>query len=109
MVGGLAAGYFTALLPRLGWNVHRARLTVFFVCSLLTASAVPAAFVPSGPLFLALLMVVGFASLGLFPIYYSFNQELSAKNQGKVGGSLGFAAWAMLCRAASRAYRGSLI
>ena len=42
------------------------------------------------------MLVIGFASLGLFPIYYSLNQELSAKNQGKVGGSLGFTTWVVL-------------
>lgn len=93
MFGSLASGWLTAHLAHRGWNVHRSRLTVFLLFALLTALAVPAAFATRGPMLLGLLLLVAFGSLGLFPIYYSFNQEISAKNQGKVGGSLGFAAW----------------
>jgi ACS family hexuronate transporter-like MFS transporter len=95
-VGSLAAGWLTAALPRWGWNVHRARLAVFLVCGLLTAMVIPAAFLPKGNLLLACLLLTGFGSLGLFPIYYSLNQEISARNQGKVGGSLAFSTWGML-------------
>jgi ACS family hexuronate transporter-like MFS transporter len=94
--GSLAAGSLTSVLPRLGWNVHRARLTAYLLFALLSSLGVAAAFAPRGMLLLALLLVVAFGSLGLFPIYYSFNQEISARNQGKVGGSLGFVAWAVL-------------
>jgi ACS family hexuronate transporter-like MFS transporter len=38
-------------------------------------------------------LVVAFGSLGLFPVFYSLNQELSGRHQGKVGGSLGFCTW----------------
>jgi MFS transporter, ACS family, hexuronate transporter len=93
LFGSLTCGWLTAHLAGRGWNVHRARLTVFFVFALLTALSVPAAFASRGPLLLGLLLMVAFGSLGLFPIYYSFNQEISARNQGKVGGSLGFVAW----------------
>ncbi len=93
MLGSLACGWLTAHLARRGWNVHRARLGVFLLFALLTAMSVPAAFASRGPMLLLLLLLVAFGSLGLFPIYYSFNQEISARNQGKVGGSLGFAAW----------------
>jgi hypothetical protein len=68
-------------------------LSVFLVFSLLTAMIVPAAFLPKGPLLLSCLLVVAFGSLGLFPVYYSMNQEVSATHQGKVGGSLGFSTW----------------
>jgi hypothetical protein len=50
----------------------------------------------AGPLFLATLLVVAFGTLGLFPIYYSLNQEISARNQGKVSGTLSFATWGLL-------------
>jgi len=99
--GSLAAGWLTAALPRWGWNVHRARLAVFLLCGLLSAMVIPAAFLPKGNpfldnLLLACLLLTGFGSLGLFPIYYSLNQEISARNQGKVGGSLAFSTWGML-------------
>jgi ACS family hexuronate transporter-like MFS transporter len=93
LVGSLAAGWLTAHLARSGWNVHRARLAVFFGCAALSAALVPTAFLGRGPLLLACLLTTACGSLGLFPIYYSLNQELSAKHQGKVGGLLGFLAW----------------
>lgn len=94
--GSLASGWLTLRLVSRDWNVHRARLTVFLVFALLSSMSIPAAFMPAGPLLLGMLLVVAFGSLGLFPIYYSLNQELSAKNQGKVGGTLGFSTWALL-------------
>lgn len=95
-IGALLAGWLTSALPRRGWNVHRARLAVFLGCGLLSAMVIPAAFLPKGNALLACLLLVAFGSLGLFPIYYSLNQEISAKNQGKVGGSLAFSTWGML-------------
>jgi ACS family hexuronate transporter-like MFS transporter len=94
--GSLASGGFIAWLAAKGWNVHRARLTTFLLFALLTALVVPAAFMPTGILLLGCLLVVAFGSLGLFPVYYSLNQELSARHQGKVGGSLGFSTWFIL-------------
>lgn len=94
--GSLACGGLTAWLSRRGWNVHRARLLTFLIFSLLSTMAIPAAFVPGGPWLFGALLVVAFGSLGLFPIYYSLNQEISARHQGKVGGSLAFATWSIL-------------
>lgn len=91
--GSLASGAVTVWLARSGWNVHRARLVTFFSFAALSSLAMPAAFVSRGPLLLGLMLLVAFGSLGLFPIYYSLNQEISGKHQGKVGGSLGFSAW----------------
>lgn len=91
--GSLACGALTVWLAKRGWNVHRARLMTFLGFAVLSSLAMPAAFVSRGPLLLALLLLVAFGSLGLFPIYYSLNQEISGKHQGKVGGSLGFSAW----------------
>lgn len=94
--GSIASGALTAGLARSGWNVHRARLAAFLIFSLLSSLAILAAFMPRGPALLGTLLIVAFGSLGLFPIYYSFNQEISAKHQGKVGGSLGFSTWGIL-------------
>jgi len=62
----------------------------------LVACSVPAAFQPRGPLLLGLLLLIAFGSLGVAPIYYSLNQEMSGRNQGKVGGSLSFLLWLIL-------------
>jgi MFS transporter, ACS family, hexuronate transporter len=94
--GSLASGLMTARLVRKGRNVHSARLTTFLVFAIMSSFAIPAAFLPTGYGMLACLLVVAFGSLGLFPVYYSLNQEISAKNQGKVGGSLGFSTWSIL-------------
>lgn len=91
--GSLASGGLIAWLAARNWNVHRARLMTFLLFGLLTALVIPAAFLSPGTLLLGLLLVVAFGSLGLFPVYYSLNQELSARHQGKVGGSLGFSTW----------------
>ena len=94
--GSMACGWLTESLKTRGWGVHRARMAAFFLFSVLTALMVPAAFLEPGWLFLALLLLVGFGSLGLFPIYYSLTQELTARHQGKISGALAFTTWAIL-------------
>ena len=95
-VGALLAGWLTQRLPQRGWNVHSARMTVFLGCAVLASCVIAAEFLPRGPLFLGALLCVAFGSLGLFPIYYSLNQEISARHQGKVGGTLAFSTWGLL-------------
>lgn len=96
--GSLSVGWIIDRLVQWGWNVHRARLATFGGLSLLVACSIPAAFLPRGNLFLAMLLLIAFGSLGVAPIYYSLNQELSGKNQGKVGGSLSFLLWCILAQ-----------
>jgi ACS family hexuronate transporter-like MFS transporter len=92
-LGSLAAGFATLRLARRGVAVHRSRVVVFAACAALTTLSLPAALVPAGPLLLALLLVIGFAALGLFPNYYSFSQELTVRHQGKLTGALGCVCW----------------
>jgi len=93
-IGCLAAGAAALWLVKRGWEVHRSRATVFGVCALMTSLTALAAVLPRGWALLGVLLVVAAASLGLFPCYYSFSQELSTKHQGKVTGILGTVAWA---------------
>jgi ACS family hexuronate transporter-like MFS transporter len=91
--GSLSAGFVTLGLTHRGLTVHRSRLLVFATCAVLTTLSVAAAFLPAGPLLLGVLLLIGFAALGLFPNYYSFSQELTLRHQGKVTGALSCICW----------------
>lgn len=96
-IGSLAAGSIVLLLIRHSMPVHASRLGVFAFCAVLcTLGGLSAAALSAGPVLLAVLFVVGFGSLGLFPNYYSFTQELSTRHQGKVSGALGCTVWLSL-------------
>ncbi|MFO0966798.1 MAG: MFS transporter [Gemmataceae bacterium] len=104
--GSLLTGFISLWLVRRGLSVHGSRMTVFAVCAGLSLFSLVAVFVPGNPLFLWLLPLVAFGSLGLFPVYYSFTQELTVRDQGKVTGTLGFICWMVM--AALRAGEGLL-
>jgi ACS family hexuronate transporter-like MFS transporter len=91
--GSLCAGFGTLWLVRRGLTVHHSRVAVFGACTLLTTLSLVAVNLSAGPLLLLVLLVIGFAALGLFPVYYSFSQELTVRHQGKVTGLLGFLNW----------------
>jgi MFS transporter, ACS family, aldohexuronate transporter len=92
-VGSIGAGWLVGWFARRQWNVHRARVAVFSSCSLLVAWLVPTAFFEPGWIYLGSWLLIGVGALGVFPVYYSLNQELSASHQGRVSGSLSFSAW----------------
>ncbi len=92
-VGCIGAGYVAMWLSRQGMRVHRSRLVTYAGCSLLACCTCLAAILPQGWALLAVLLIVGAGTLGLFPCYYSFTQELSAANLGKATGILSFLGW----------------
>jgi ACS family hexuronate transporter-like MFS transporter len=92
-IGCLAIGFIVKAMIHAGWEVHRARLVTFCACAALTLLAVAVAYLDTGPLLLLVLLCVAAGSLGFYPNYYSFTQELTRKHQGKVSGALGTVAW----------------
>jgi ACS family hexuronate transporter-like MFS transporter len=92
-VGCLVAGAAVMSMAHRGWNVHRARLWVFTICALTCTLTTVISFLPQSWLLLATLLVIGAATLGLFPCYYSFSQELNAKHIGKASGVLSAIGW----------------
>lgn len=91
--GCIAAGVAVKGLSARGWRPHSARSATFFVCTLLTMLSVLAASLQAGWVLLAILLLIGAGSLGMFPIYYSLTQEISKKHLGIASGLLGAMTW----------------
>jgi MFS transporter, ACS family, hexuronate transporter len=92
-LGCLSVGFLVRWLTNRGISVHGARISMFLFCSCLTGLCVVAAFLPASWLLLVALLLIGFGSLGQFPIYYALSQELSARRMGRVTGALSFLTW----------------
>jgi len=92
-IGCLAGGATAAWLVRRGVDVHRSRVAVYAIASLLSALTLLAATLPAGWLLLITLLMVGAGQLALFPCYYSFVQELSRSHLGRVSGILAAGGW----------------
>ena len=94
-IGCIAAGAVSLWLARRGLTPHAAKCRVYLACSLLTALSVLVAVLPKGWPLLAALLLVGAGALGLYPCYYSFVQEISARHIGKITGLLATLVWAI--------------
>jgi ACS family hexuronate transporter-like MFS transporter len=94
--GSLTAGFLTLLLVRRHWSVFGSRTLVFAAFSGITLLSLLVTHLERGWGLQLTLMLVGFGSLGLFPMYYAFSQELTTRHQGKVTGCLGCSVWLVM-------------
>ena len=92
-VGCILAGAATLWLVSCGMSIHRGRVWVYAACASLAALTTVASFLPHGWSLLGVLLLVGAGTLGIFPCYYSFTQEVSAIHLGKLTGVLSFLGW----------------
>jgi ACS family hexuronate transporter-like MFS transporter len=92
-VGCIAAGLATVFLVRHGMKVHTSRVVVYLGCSMLAALTTVAAMLPQGWPLLATLLAVAAGTLGVFPCYYSFTQEVTVSHMGRLTGMLSFIGW----------------
>ncbi len=92
-VGCLLAGAAATRLALRGVPVHSARVVVFGVSAGLCGLVALVPWLGRGPLLLVVLAFGAAGALGVFPIYHSLTQDLSAEHQGKVTGIAGVAGW----------------
>ena len=97
-IGCLASGALAWWLAVKGWSVKWSRVATFALACLLCLGLVAVPWLGSGPMLLAVLLVAGAGALGLFPIYYSFTQDISRHHQGLVTGVASFFAWVASAR-----------
>jgi MFS family permease len=97
-VGCLASGALAWWLAHRGWSVKWSRVATFAICCLLCLGLVAVPGLAAGPVLLAVLLVAGAGALGLFPIYYSFTQDISRHHQGLVTGLASCVAWVASAR-----------
>jgi ACS family hexuronate transporter-like MFS transporter len=87
--GSILVGFATLFLVRRGVRLHLSRLINFGFCACLTMLSLVAVALPQGDLLLVVILLIGFGALGVFPTYFALTQDVSAKHQGKLTGSLG--------------------
>ena len=92
-VGCLLAGAAATRLALRGLPVHAARVWVFGISAALCGLVALVPWLGRGPLLLTVLALGAAGALGVFPIYHSLTQDLSAEHQGKVTGIAGVAGW----------------
>jgi MFS transporter, ACS family, hexuronate transporter len=92
-VGCITAGATALWLSRRGMADHRCRLLVYLGCAFLAALTTLAAVLPQGWFLLGTLLCVAAGTLGVFPCYYSFTQEVSTTHMGRLTGMLSFIGW----------------
>jgi len=92
-LGVLTTGLVALRLVKRGVSVHASRVAVYAAMSGIALLTIVAAMLPKGPLLLGSLLLVGFGTLGVFPCYYSFAQEIPSRHVGKINGLLAACGW----------------
>ncbi len=92
-IGCFFSGGAALMLCARGWSIKSARVTSFAICAAFCAALTATPFLQSGTLLLLMLMMAGAGALGLFPIYYSFVQDVSERHQGKVSAIASTIGW----------------
>lgn len=92
-VGCIGAGILASLFVRRGLSVHRSRVIVYLIAALLASLTSVAAVLPQGWLLLGTLLCVAAGTLGVFPCYYSFTQEITTTHMGRLTGVLSLLGW----------------
>jgi MFS family permease len=98
-IGCIGAGALAVWLGKRHASVHTARVAVFALCGVLSATCALTPLLEKGWLLLAVFMIAGAGSLGVFPLYHAFTQDISARHQGKITGLAGVAAWILPAQA----------
>ena len=81
------------LVKRFSMSSHMAKRRIFNVAAVLASLTICIPWLGKSPLLLGLLVVVGAASLAMFPCYYSFVQELSAEHVSRLTGLFSMWVW----------------
>jgi ACS family hexuronate transporter-like MFS transporter len=94
-VGAILAGALTLWISKQFLPVHASRLLVYlgFAWSRSLAAWIPFL---NGTNLIIVFLLVGFGSLGVFPNYYSFTQDLTQRHRGKLTGTLSALCWVAL-------------
>ncbi len=98
-VGCLAAGALAVALARRGRTPSGARFAVFVACALLCCGTIAVPWLGRGWALMAVLLAIAAGALGVFPLYHTFTQDLSAHHQGKITGAAGVAGWILPAQA----------
>jgi len=92
-VGCIASGLFAWWLAGRGWSVKWSRTLTFALCCVPCLGLVAMPWLSAGAPLLAVILLAGAGALGMFPIYYSFTQDISRRHQGLVTGLASCVAW----------------
>jgi len=94
-VGCLGSGFLAVWLAQNGMSIKKSRSLTFMICALMTATLMLVPALTKGPLLLAVFLMAGAGTLGLFPLFYSFSQDVSKDHQGKVTGITSALGWGL--------------